>query len=415
MTHQISDIRFPREYRASLGWKVSLFIAGSVCICLGGWLGWFVLHESSSGLIGSLLFGSLAVAFALLGIVGPISAIKSKVTLFADRIEIAGLTSQKMLLLSQIRGWRIMPTTPSTLVLQPREEHLRPIKTGLLFPVDNEFSDWLDKLPSLDAEETSASLDDIEKNSDFGNTPLERSETLRRAQGQSKGLTLFGILALLWGFFYPHPYALAVASLSMLPWIGVAMVVRSNGILRIDQRRNDAHPTVAYAVIFPPLVLLLRAVLDFNVIWSIRLALVSFAIGTALTAAELVADSATRKMKGTSVVLFLISLVYGYGVTVEANALLDHSPGTIYATAVQDKYVDNGKHISYNLKLAPWGPKTGQTELEVGKRTYTAIQPGDVVSIELQPGALGVNWYYLTSWHRTDYPRQPATATSPAP
>jgi hypothetical protein len=394
---QVSNIRNPREYRASMKWKALLSICAVLIGGLGVWVGWLAFHPVNGGIASLLLLATVSAGFIFLGVAGAASAFKSKVTLFADRIEVEGILMRNTLLRSQIRGWRIKPSTPLTLVVQPREKRGNAIKVGLLFPIDHEFSKWFDSLPSLDEEEMNASLDEIEKNTDLGATHSERSENLGRARTQTRILTIVSVPAYLWGFFYPHPYALSITVLSILPCVGVAMVWRSKGLIRIDQRKNDIHPTAAYAVMFPPLVLLLRAVLDFNILWSVRPALISLALGAAFIMTALVADSELRKSKGTAVILSLFSLAYGCGLTIESNALLDRSSGELFTAVVQGQHVDSGKTTSYDLELSPWGPKTGENDLEVSKKTYSAIRGGDDVSIELRKGALGINWYYLDS------------------
>jgi hypothetical protein len=123
-------------------------------------------------------------------------------------------------------------------------------------------------------------------------------------------------------------------------------------------------------------------------------------MGAVLTAAIAVADATVRSQKGSLTLMFVLSLAYGYGSVVETNALLDHSQATHYSAAVESKHISRGKHVSYKLKLAPWGPKTKDNELEVSKTIYDAIESSDTAVLSLRHGVLGINWYYLSAWQR---------------
>jgi hypothetical protein len=402
--HQIPTTDLPREYRASGPWKTFLSICSVLIVGLGIWVGGEALHPVNGGATTTIFLGIISTGFIALGISGAASGFKTKITIFPNSIEITGLLHKKTLGRDEIRGWRITPSTPPTLILQMRESGRRAVKFGLLFPIDHELSAWLDNLPSLDHEELIASAEEIEKSDDYGLTPTQRSENLEKALQHTKVLTIISGLVALWGFLYPHPYPLVITLLSALPWIGLALVWRSNGLVRIDQKKNSVHPTAAYAIIFPPLVLLMRSVFDFDVVFSARLAFISFALGAAVTWCSLIADKSERKMKGAAWILAAFFLRYGFGITIEANALLDHSPGVTYSVVVEGQHINSGKTTSYYLDLAPWGPKSGANELQVSKRTYQAIQRGDIANVELRQGALGVNWYYLDSWHHPEMP-----------
>jgi hypothetical protein len=107
-----------------------------------------------------------------------------------------------------------------------------------------------------------------------------------------------------------------------------------------------------------------------------------------------------RRKPATLVAILAFSLVYAYGVTVEANVLVHNSTGKSYAARVLDKWIVRGKTTTYAVHLEPWGPKLKSNDIRVPRATYDYIERGDIVNLVLQKGAFGVNWYYMLSWEQ---------------
>jgi hypothetical protein len=320
--------------------------------------------------------------------------------LFPDRIEVEELTRTAVLSRQEIRGWRLLATSPPGFVLVPRDTSRRSIKVAQVFRLDPEFSEWLYSLPSLDREDARTSKVEIRNNTRLGATPGERMKTLIKGRRLARVLTVTAFLTILWGFIFPFPYELAISILAALPWIAVETVRRSGGLFRVDTNRNDTHPNVALPFIFPGLVLMLRSVSDYNVLQSPAVAWFSIGIGGLLCLSAFAVDPTLRGKVGTTASLFAFSLAYGYGFAIEANTLLDRSPGTSYIASVASKRIVKGKTTTYELSLGPWGPKTKSNKLTVSRATYDPIQPGDVVFLTLKQGALGVSWYFMRAWQR---------------
>jgi len=342
----------------------------------------------------------VSFAFTALGGYVILWLIQSKTILYADRIEFKGVFSTKSFSHEDLRGWRVRPNLPPTLVLERKGGSS--FKTSLVFRVDDEFSDWFESIPSLDNQETATSQasvhTEIESDARFGTTPLEKSDTLKNAKKTAKILSTVSTVVALLGIFYPHPYGALILVLALLPWIGIEIMRRSHGLFRADELKNDAHPSIAYALLFPGTVLALRAVLDYDVLQSAYAVALYVFVGVLLLAAILIFDLTQRSRIGTLLIFFLFGVAYGYGVIVEANALLDHSPGIPYSATVENKEIISGKNIEYRLDLSSWGPKADTNQLDVSNSTYKQIRIGQTVQIKLKTGALNVRWYYLNAW-----------------
>jgi hypothetical protein len=347
-----------------------------------------------------MISAGVSFAFAALGGYLILWLLRSETVLYADRIDFKGVFSTKSFSRDELRGWRVRPNSPPTLVLERKQG--RSFKTSLVFRVDDEFSDWFDSIPSLDDEEivkSEASVQsEIENDERFGRNPFERGQVLLKAKKIAKALSAASTIAALLGIFYPHPYEALILVLALLPWIGIEIMRRSHGLFRADDLKNDAHPSIAYALLFPGAVMTLRAIFDYEVIQSAYAIALYVLVGVALLAAILIFDPTQRRRIGTLPVFLLFGVAYGYGVIVEANALLDRSPGTLYSATVENKQIISGKSTEYKLYLTAWGPRASTNELDVSSSTYKQIRTGQTIQLKLKMGALGVRWYYLSDW-----------------
>jgi hypothetical protein len=119
-------------------------------------------------------------------------------------------------------------------------------------------------------------------------------------------------------------------------------------------------------------------------------------VGAVLFAAVAIARRrAKERGPGLSVILLLLSLLYGCANLSQANCGLDDSPSTVYRTVVSKK----SSYRAYSLDLEPWGANralksvTTRYKAIVPRETYYAVQEGGTVCVEQREGALGMAWY----------------------
>lgn len=350
--------------------------------------------RTSSRAISLLAF---AIAIILFGAYCVLSALKSCVVLFADRIEDHGVFVTKELSRDQILGRRFQKTrnSPGVLVLEPREGASK-LKIGLIFKADQAFQEWMQSLPDLDAQELKASEQEIAGGLGGSSLREERLEELARGRKLAKGLSLAAFVIAGWAWIYPRPYGLAVTLLILLPWLAVLIVARSDGIFRIDQRKNDAHPSVGTLFIIPGLILAMRVLNDLHVLnWKAAL-YVSIGIALALWVTAAKVDGSLRARPISLVLLLLITCAYGYGAGMEINALLDRSAGAVYSARVMRKHVSSGsRHVSYELTLNSAEFPALNGNVSVPSPLYRSVTVGDSVCASVKRGALNVPWFMM--------------------
>lgn len=393
---------YPQIYRSSGSWLIGLTFCG-FAMSIGGGVGAYFFATASlrTPQLRLWLIG-ICLCFAVFGVYCLLYLFRFKVALFPDRIEVEGVTRTVVLGRDEIRGWRLVPASPPILLLEPRDAGHRAVKVTQLFHPDTAFEEWVYTLPSLDRQAARASKAEIRNDIRLGATPGERVRNVAKAKRVAWIAGAMGVVLMLWGFFWPRPYEFAILGLGLSPWIALELVRRSKGLFRIDSSRNDAHPTIASLYLFPSMVLMFRAVDDFNIMPSVAAALLSIGVGGLLFLATLRIDPSLKGKLGTKIALAVFSLAYGYGAGIEMNTMLDRSTPVTYAVPIKGKRVIDYKGKRYELQLGPWGPKTKPSELRVGRATYEPIQSGDVVILALKRGALGVKWFYIQAWQHGD-------------
>jgi hypothetical protein len=394
---------FPRVYRPGGGWRILLLL---ISFFLGGFaaagLWYFGTGHEVRTLASKLVLVGICLTFVLLSTYLMAWMFLARLTLWPDRIESRDLIRARTLYRRDILGRRIVQqhNAPSILVLLPRKSFPRSspakkMKISNVFRVDALFMEWIGSLPDLDAEDVRAGHQDIMTNQELGITPDERMAAFDRGKRLSRLLSGATLALGAWAWFYPTPYRLVVSLLVLLPWVGLAIVARSSGLFRIDEKRNDPHPSVAVAVMLPGFVLTLRVIRDTNLLeWTGPL-YVSAALAALLTVAAVMADRSLKNRLGIVILLFVLSMSYGFGAGMEGNALLDHSKPSVYPTQITEKQISDGRYRSYDLYLARWGPRQDNDKVSVSRWFYESVGIGDIVCVSLRQGAFHVPWYIV--------------------
>jgi hypothetical protein len=394
----LDQTSYPRTYRMKPGWMIFLVLLGVSCVgggMLGAW--YFGSSHEMHGWGVATFFAGVCVLFVLLGAYLVIDTLKSKVIVSADAIEIHDLRPPRRLRRDEIAGRRIVRTqnAPPALVLLPNRQDRKKLTLPQIIETDGAFDAWLGTIPDLDAEDLRKSDAEIAADTDLGITPDERMDRLARARRLAKVLNLAAPAALFWGVFFPRPYYAVISVLAVLPVVAMGLMARSFGLYRADGLPNNAHPNLAAVLMAPGIALALRAMMDIHVLdWHqvpAPVLLGAFALTFMLTRV----DPTLLKRRAILSVYFVFLSVYAYGVTLQANALLDGSQPEIFSVGVVSKSVMPGNHPTWFLQLAPWGTRQDVNDVMVSRAFYAAVNPGDKVCVALRPGMLRIPWYIV--------------------
>lgn len=401
-----ANASYPRIYRYSAGARAAVYGLATLMAAGGCWLVYLGVRDPGPGSSVVLLWSGAGLA-VLAGLMAASCAV-SRTKLRVDSIDVRGLFSSRLLRRDAISGRRLLPTRGKPIqVLVPRSGRQLRLDSG--YSRDAVLDAWIESFPDLDRQERDASEAQLAADRTYGACPKERLDRLARCRQIAKvaNLAAMGICA--WGFVYPHPYPVVIALLALLPWGAVAVVGWSKGLVRFDTSRNDVRPNIASVLIFPGVVLGVRALLDTHLL-DVRQALeLGLLAGLPLLAAVLLVHQRDDTPRGWALPVLLLTLValpYGAGLLTLADVLLDHAAPQVFSTEVTGKYIARGKHPQPTLILAPWGPETRGDEVIVARDFYTQTAIHSTVCLNLHPGKVGLSWYRL-------HDCEPANGASP--
>lgn len=385
--------KYPRTYQATRWWK--LFLLGGALLlgipsviglayCLTGQ----VTNDKGQmyWLAGSCLFLLALSAYILL------STLRSQVVLFAEHIEIHELTTTKRMHRGEISGWRL---AASSFIIELKHPPGQIISTAWIYTWDSEMDDWFSQLDNLDDKEMESFLDEIADNNELGAEEQERFQKLQSVARLTRVLNIVGGGLLAWAVFFPRPYTLVVLLLLLAPWLAALVAWRSAGLISSDESSNNLKPNLAVFWLAPMIALSLRAILDYQTLGWVTQTVAAVFIGSSLFSAQLAAypDLRANRPRAALTLAFAL-LAYGYGATIEINALADTSDIQQTRYLLRAKSISSGKVTTHNADLEKVDPLSPTVEsARVTEYFYKMLKPGDSVCLAFRPGALGIKWF----------------------
>lgn len=384
---------WPRTYRLAGRWRLALHVLGTLGLSAA-------LAASVAALRGALPGPAVVVAlgFGALGAYLLAAARVERFLLHADGVEVITLgRAPRRLRTEQIAGRRSVPLQygMEKLVLERRERGAKPLSVNFLFERDAALDAWLASVPDLDAADRAGAEAALLASAELGADEGARRAALARSHRAAKVLKGVALAAAGWGLLFPRPYPFAIATLAAIPLATIALVLAGRGRYAVEEKRNEVRPGVAVPIFAPGGVLMLRALLDYQVVDVSRVLGWTAAGAVALTAVLVRGDAALRRRWFVPALVLLLVAPYPWGALNAVDVLLDRAPAEVHEVPVLHKHVSSGKHTSYDLRLPPWGPVAAVQEVDVGQELYDAVEVGDVVCAHLRPGALGARWYVV--------------------
>jgi hypothetical protein len=385
---------YPRTYRVSGGWRVFFYVVAGVSLA-GGLASLYWAAAGAHAAVARILLAAFGIGFIALGAYTVLWFSKAAIVLYPDTIELHDISRVRTLHRHELSGWRGYDnTTPAQLVLETHD--LRKIKVARVFKTDATFDIWFAHLRNLDVHDAREFQRKVQNDPALGGTLPERMRQLRTATWAARTVNIVAGAGALAGWFYPRPYGFIVGLLILLPWIGLGVAARFRGLVRVDAKKNDPHPTVGIAFLIPGFVLMLRVVTDIHVMNWRPVLWMAVVIALVMTFAAVRVDPLLAKNRWMALLLLGLTMPYGYGAGIEADALLDRAAPTVYRTTLLDKHISRGsKHTDYELTVGPWGPYQTNQRIDVAPRIYYSLKRGDDVCVQVRPGALRIAWYVV--------------------
>ena len=383
-----------QEYGTAKGWRLFIYVFIPPLILL--FLAFpFLMWDKRPELGPVIGFGVVGLGAAVLSACALIEIIKAKHIITDDMLIYEGAFRRKELPLANIKGYRIDQNYTH---IFPKTSGDPKIRIGYSSENYETMQRWFaNRYPDLDALEQEQEVAKLLQDEELGRTPSEREEVLSKAQKAAQILNIAGGITALWLFLHPQPYQWAIIAGLVVPALATIVLWLHNGVLRLDERKNSAYPSIAIAVIGPALSLLLRVLLDFDILdyaplWP-QAATVAFSAIIALFIGS--RDFIFRNDSRVSLLLTILTsaTLYGFAGTLSYNCAFDEGTATIHEVKVLDKSMSGGKTTTYHLKVTPWGPRPNDENVTVTQEYYEQVKPGDKVEIYAMPGQLGIPWF----------------------
>lgn len=377
----------PHVYRMR-GWQRTLFLVLGLFLCGLGAL--IVLIATQKGPNGPPI--AIAIIPFLLGIYLVALALRSRLIIDRDHIEVCNPFCEQSAELNDIEGFRTISTRNGSFWRLQLKQGRRAITIQKWFDCD-ELRAWFRQLIDLDERDRNELLDEIKQAQDLGATSEERLNALKQAKLVNIALSVLAIVAGLVALVYQGSVRLTAAVVLALVPVMALYLLKSDPLLyAVGKPKRDPRTDLTVAVFVSGFGLMLAGV---AVHFASYKPLLEW--GTLVAAAYIFAFSAFTQ-KGPRVPAFLLIMfiyggMYSSGLVMTADTLLDHAPSTTYATSVVGEHETHGKSTSYYLDLAPWGPFTGPNKLSVSRSEYSQAPIGKAICLELHPGYLHAPWY----------------------
>jgi hypothetical protein len=386
-----------REFKLSKAWAILVYITVPLLIALFLWLLLMPFLTGSQIDMNSFwLLSLISIAMIAFLVIGLVDAIKGKFVIDQDKIYIVSAFSTKQMMLRDIKGYRF---TENYVFIESNTG--QKIKVSTYFGNFNEITKWLaEHFSDLDLVQTILEKEEILNNEAFGWSTEQREEKLIKAQKITKILNWTGGIIGAWILILPNPYEYAIIATIVFPIICVLVLKFSRGLIRINERKDSAYPSIFIAILATSMGLFLRALLDYEIfdyskIWtpSILIAL-TFTTVLILGNKEFKFNSAKDFLTVLSFTLF--SFAYGYGAVVTLNCAFDKSKPETFHASVISKRISDGKHTSYYVELTSWGKRKEVEEVTVSKDLYNRLEKNDKVRIYFLKGKLNIPWFVVS-------------------
>lgn len=384
-----------KEYRLSFGQKALITVFALVFAGAAVFLIYQAFHLESTTAVAALVAG-----FLLLGGASLLYLVIMRTRLIIDQrtMVLQRFFSTRTIPLDSIDGYR--RGEKGVLIVQLKEDGTRlRLPNGL--EDSEELLSWLKTgYPDLDVRdyemENSAMLADDR----YGTNQEERKVTIKKARTYSIVMTGIAFILFIWVMIDPHPVDWVMIPLLVGPLVTLYLVWQSKGLIKINSKRKNAHPSVVIALVVFVLGALFCALRVYSIYlfpkqaWSLLMTGTLLLSGIACLAARQALEG--ERYRGLIVVfIVLASGTYSYGLLVFANCFYDRSNPEHWEVEVTGKHLRRGKSTSYYLHLSAWGRfKEGRSQ-SVSRSFYNEVATGDKVDVYLRSGKWGIPWYWI--------------------
>jgi hypothetical protein len=323
------------------------------------------------------------------------TAFRKKVIVEDGYIKSFNAFNQDELPVENIMGYRL---ESKNIVLQSKTGSNITIRNYKDFAGSNELLTWATGIfNNLDAIDKEAEKERLLQDVSIGATPEERTARLERVTQVAMSYNIIGcVLGIAMILFH---FKWMVILVICCPLAGIVILFKGNGLIKFYANpKRSIHPFMLFGFLMPAFVLLIRALVNYNLFRTDNLWMP--AIVTGIVVFILLFLSIAAKSGRPAVIEMLLMLIivtiYSVGSVLQVNCFFDDSQQQVYDAKIYDKKVTHGKSAGYYLKLSKWGPQTEVKSVSVGRSFFRSTLIGDTVKVHYKEGKLNVPWFVVT-------------------
>ena len=388
-----------KEFKLAKGWAIFVFIVTPVAMVFFTWfaISPFLEHKDLSKGLGWV---SIPLGLGMVALMGYAlrEAIVGKFVIDDEKLYMVSAIGTRTLLFDEIKNYRM---DDNYIYIFPKSKQKKTIKVSTYLKGTHEILAFLgERYDDTDLLERITDEEEIMQDTNFGATEEEREINLERTTNFTKIINWIGGAIALWTLFFTDPYQISILACIATPLIAIVLIHFSKGMIRLDEFNNSMHPNLTFAILAPSIVMVLRALFDYNVItysniWKPCIILTLVLLGLLFTGK----NKFNFKKVNDYFTMFAFSLFtfgYAYGAIVCLNGMYDSSTPVDYEVRIIDKRVDTGKHTSYHFELAPWGSYSEKNEITVSRELYEKKAIQNTVQVHTKKGWFNIPWYFVS-------------------
>jgi len=388
------------EFKTAKGWRIFIYIFSPLLIGLFIYVGFIAFNSENSNLTVKLILLPVSFGGTTLFIYGLFETIRGRIIIAPNSISSLSLWGKKTLDFNEIKGFRIIN---NYIHIFSNADNKKAITLSTYIEKSDQITNWVTKnFIELDSHEAKQEEQQILTNNEFGINTHTREYKLSEARKVAKYINIIGGLTCAWLWFYPRPYLLSLSIGMIIPALAFISIYVYRGLIRFDEKNNSAHPSIIYGFFLPSSALLIRAIMDYEIL-EYKSLWIAISVTTITLTLLLFVGTKEIKFKNkflnyfTTLSLSGIILCYSFGTYVISNCLFDKSEPKIFKSEVTDKEISSGNSTTYYLTLKPWGPRTETERVSVAKDEFETTDNGDTVHIYLRQGLLKTPWFYVVT------------------
>lgn len=390
------NFRIRRAYSLETSQKVLYLVYGA--IGLGG--GGFFLYETVVHPLGLPLGLPFALLFGIPGLILALSAVRSRLILEGDQLELRSALRTRAVRRDDIDGLQRIRNANGTFTRIFLKERRGVLTVSGAFTGNADLEEWLKGLPDVDQRNAARIEEMIDSHSTAGVASQPHEQLMGKARKWASGMTAAaGLACIAAAVPYDRVYFTGMLALLVVPPIGIFLLHRWPLLFTTFKAKVDPRADLIWFILLSGFGVLVSMAFSSNpthlvgdpspsMLWSGMAVFLAF-VGS-------LARNIWRSPGRAAGLLLasILGIVYSVGLVDAADTMPDESTPSFFRTWIVEKHEYRGRRsTTYYLRLAPWGPVSSADNVSVPVGIYNRSALGDPVCLALHRGFLRAPWY----------------------